>query len=216
MAVPYYRNRTLQDTLPAEAVSTLTGFLPRSPREGQDLFAPSALREFVTQNVLSLITIMWEYDESALRKGMWRMPHVVRSVVKQQSIHKALEQHQELLRDIVVRHALVTAARQGLNTKRDRLITMLTDLRDVSPFRDVREVLEHEDLVLLEPSHIKEKRAQALLRLIGGYCGSGDRDRFLLVRRSALRSLDSADASSYENEIHRIFPELQPTDWRRG
>jgi hypothetical protein len=106
---PYYTNRELQDAL-GKATDILVSFLPRTPQNSKDRYAKNALREFATQNVLSLITLMWEGEEFAKRTGAWRMPHVLRALVmRKRSPDRAGTQQQQLVRDLVVEHALTTA-----------------------------------------------------------------------------------------------------------
>lgn len=208
---PYYRNRRLQDAIGQKAIDQLVSFLPKCPERSRDSYATSALREFATRNVLTLITIMHETEESAKRNGMWVMPHVVRSLVKQRSIDSLFIEQQRLLRNIAVRHALVAAFRKAKGIKGDAFIGVLMDLRDDQPFKQVRDILERENLLLLEPSRVQEEKAQKVLQFINGYAGSEETDRFLLARQSALREMQSISPSEYKLEMYRIFPELNPT-----
>ena len=205
---PYYRNRLLQDVLDVKTVDTLVSFLPKCPVPKGDPYATSALKEFATQNALTLMTIDQEYDESAVRNGKWRMPHVTRSLVKQGSIDQ-----QEYLRDLVTLNALVAAFRHTKREKPDMLLTILIDLRDQDPFKQVRQILERENLLFLEPNQQKEEKAQKLIALINSHAKSTDQDldRFMIERRAALRRLSPLLTREYEGELYRIFPDLSPS-----
>jgi transcriptional regulator with XRE-family HTH domain len=205
----YYRDRALQNVLPKQSTDLLVSFLPEKLESGEQ-YARDALIQFVTQNALSLITIMWEYDVSAERRRLWRMPHILRSVVKQKSGDRSLTQHQEQLRELVVRNALYPALQHTERRARHLIVSRLVDLRDNPHFKRVREVLQRDHLLLLEPSLAKEKQAQRLLRYIRGLTHSADTDIFLFQRRSALRKLYGTHAPEFERQLHRVFPELTP------
>ena len=94
------------------------------------------------------------------------------------------------------------------------LLTILVDLRDQRPFKQVRQVLERENLMVLEPSRQKEEKAQELIALINGHAKTADPDhldRFLIRRRTALRRLSPLLTREYEHELYRIFPDLTPS-----
>jgi transcriptional regulator with XRE-family HTH domain len=203
----YYYDLDLQSALGNEAADTLMSFLPE--RKGKEPYAREGLTQFATRNALSLITIMWEYDLSAQRRRMWRLPHILRSLVKQESHDPSLTHRQEELRELVVRNALLPALQNTEKGKKYLIVNRLMDLRDHRESKQIREALEHENLLFLEPSQATEKRAQKVLRHIKGLSGgSSDTDLFLLRRRSALRKLDTVPAGEFEQELHRVFPEL--------
>jgi DNA-binding winged helix-turn-helix (wHTH) protein len=206
----YYKDRILQNVLPKQATDLMVSFLPENLESG-DVYARDARVQFVTQNALSLITIMWEYDVSAERRGLCRMPHILRSLVKQKSGDRSLTQHQEQLQELVVRNALYPALLHTERRKRHLIVSRIVDLRDDPDFRRVREVLQREHLLLMEPSLAKEKQAQRLLRHIKGLTHSAHTDIFLFQRRSALRKLYSIHAPEFEKQLHRVFPELRPS-----
>jgi hypothetical protein len=205
---PYYRDRLLQEVLDVKTIERLVSFLPKSPGPNGDPYATGALKEFATRNVLTLMTIDQEYNESAVRNGKWRMPHITRSLVKQGSIDR-----QEYLRDLVTLNALVAAFRHTKREKPHMLLTILVDLRDRYPFKRVRQVLERENLLVLEPNRQKEEKAQKLIALINSHAKSVDSglDRFLIERRAALRRLSPLLTREYEHELCRIFPDLTPS-----
>lgn len=220
----YYEDRVLQGVLDDTALDILVGYLPKAPVPGADAYALPALKEFASRNALSLITNMWEYDLSARQQKAARLPHAVRAIVTQRSVDSAAPQ-QALLRDIVVRAPLLTALQRIGPGNKPSLVTALLDLRDAQPFKEMREVLEHEDLLVMEPTWVveppsektgslsrkrREQRAERVLKLISGSTtlAPEQQDRFLLARRAALRRLGRLPASTYESEVFRIFPEL--------
>lgn len=221
---PYYEDRVLQGVLDDTALDILVGYLPKAPVPGADAYALPALKEFVSRNALSLITIMWEYDLSARQQKAARLPHAVRAIVTQRSVDSAAPQ-QALLRDIVVRAPLLKALQRIGPRSKPSLIIALLDLRDAQPFKEMREVLEHEDLLVMEPTWVlepesektgslsrnrREQRAERVLKLISGSTtlAPEQQDPFLLARRAALRRLGRVRASTYESEVLRIFSEL--------
>jgi DNA-binding winged helix-turn-helix (wHTH) protein len=210
---PYYQHRELQDALGKEATETLASFLPKRPPNSEDLYATNALREFVTRNVLSLITIMWESDTFAKRTGAWRMPHILRTLVAQQREHDPSRiQHQQLVRDLVVQHALMTALGQLRNKTRENMMAALLNLRDDRPFKQIRQRLNSEHLIFIEPDEQKEKDARRLIKELKSLINPSSPyiDPVTFAERSTYRAWGLAKAADYENELYRVFPELRP------
>lgn len=208
----YYKDRVLQNALPKQATDALASFLPE--QVDGERYARDARVQFVTQNALSLITIMWEYDVSAERNRLWRLSHILRSLVKQKSRDRALTQHQEELRELVVRNALYPALMHTERRSRHVIVSRLMDVRDNPNFRRVREVLEREHLLFLDPDPAKEKQAHKVLRYIKGLTyHASNTDIFLFQRRSALRKLDAIHAPEFEEQLQRVFPELRPAHY---
>jgi DNA-binding winged helix-turn-helix (wHTH) protein len=208
---PYYQNRPLQNSLGSTATDTLVSFLPKTLRNSKDRYAPNALREFATRNVLSLITIMWESNVFAEKTRAWRLPHILRTLVRQQSSGEAKTSQQKYLRDIVVQHALVTALKHLRSSTKGSIVTILMNQRDEYPFKQVRKILEREHLVFWSPDPKNEERARDVLRAINSKSSQQpDQDRFRLEDRLALRRLGTASGKEYEAELYRVFPELCP------
>ena len=203
----YYFDPLLQGALGVAATDVLVSFLPKD--KDREHYAQDALIQFATRNALTLVAIMWEYDLSAERRQMWRLPHILRSLVKQKSRERSLVQRQQELRELLVRNALLPALKRSERKSKHLLIGRLLDQRDDPAFRRVREVLAKENLMLLEPDPLKEKQAQQVLRSIRNLAaGSFENDEFILKRRSALRKFDTAMAAEFEEELSRLFPEL--------
>jgi hypothetical protein len=219
---PYYVQRQLQHLICGDTIRTLIEFLPSSPDNNKhEPYAPKARHEFLTRNILTLLTIDREYDESARRTGRWRMPYVLRSLIKRKSAERLLLEQQAYLREILVTNALGTALTRVLRSRRVSLITVLLNMRDESPFREVHQVLAHEDLFALQPDTGHEAKARRIIKVIEGYMkkASNQVDSFVLTRRSALRTLSTDRASQFEQDLYRVFPELTPiysAGMRRG
>ncbi len=213
VARPYYQDRDLQSALGSTATNILAGFLPKSPLKSKDRFAKNALREFVTRNVLSLITIMWESDTFAQTTGAWRMPHILRALVLEQRHNDSAGiQHQKLVRHLVVQHALMTALQHMRKTNRDDLMSYLLNLRDDYPFKQIRQLLNSEHLIFIAPGAGREKAARRVLEEFKKFTDPGavHADPVSLAHRSTLRTWGLAKAADYEHELYRVFPELRP------
>lgn len=212
VARPYYMDRELQNEL-GTATDTLVGFLPKSPQNTKDPYATNALREFATRNVLSLITIMWESDVFAEKTGAWRMPHVLRAlVVRKRFSDRAGTQRQQLVRDLVVEHALATALEHMRRKSRSNIMAALLELRDEYPFKQIRELLNQTHMMFVEPGPKREENARQVLRQLKTLTASAiaSPDNLRLVHRSALRTSDRSMADRYEDDMYRVFPELRP------
>jgi hypothetical protein len=212
---PYYQNRSLQDALGQPATDSLVRFLPISPHNSRDKYALKALKEFATRNVLSLITIMWESDAFASDTNSWRLPHILRALVRQKSLYSVGTMQQEHLRDMVVQHALGTAFRHMRRTRTEHIVTILLNQRDEPPFKQIRQILEQEHLLFFTSDPRNEERAIKILRLIKSSATSAtyplDPDYLSLEQRSALRKL-RMDSKDYEAELYRVFPALRPPE----
>jgi hypothetical protein len=219
VALSYYADPQLQGMLSQATVKTLIGFLPERPSKGEDRFANSALKEFVTRNALSLVTIMLEYDISAETRHFWRLPHLIRRHIKRQYWKRHGEavqnnvSHQERLRRIVVRHALVTALEKGL-VNRAKVVSALLGLRDEPEFKATREQLNELGLLHLHPGAENELKAKAILTsMYSSDVPLTGLDQVLLHRSYLVfRSLKESTISKYERGLYRAFPELRPPD----
>ena len=210
---PYYQYRELQDDL-GDATNILAGYLPKHPQNGEDPYAENALREFVSRNVLSLLTIMWEGYEVAKLQGSAKMPHVLRALVgSDRTMDQASTQNQGLLRDFAVEHALIASLKTRRADNRDSLLAALLDIRDDFPFKQIREVLDRYKLIHIEPGKEREVAARhahkELKRLVATPYLQSDRVQFM--DWSAIRAVDGRRSRLYEEELYRVFPELAPT-----
>ncbi|HEY5212539.1 MAG TPA: hypothetical protein VIJ38_05900 [Acidobacteriaceae bacterium] len=204
----YYTNRQLQDEL-GKATDHLVRFLPKHPGNPDHPYARNALREFATRNVLSLITIMWEAEEFRELTNAKKMPHVLRALVLMRRTSGDTKQ-QEYVRDLVVQYALTAALRHTPRKKKYTLIQALLNLRDDSPFKEIREILNRHHLILVEPGIHKEEEASRALKELKRLAtpASADSDVIHLSHSSVLRAWDGTRAGEYEYELYRVFPEL--------
>jgi hypothetical protein len=210
---PYYQNRRLQDEL-GSAADVLVSFLPKTPKNSTDQYATNALREFATRNVLSLITIMWEGEEFARKTKALRTPHILRALVgMKRSKDRGGTQQQEIVRDLVVEHTLTTALRRVRERNRHNIVGGLLDLRDDPPFKQIRQLLDDEHLMILEPGPEREKAARRVHQQLKVLLAttSMQPDKFHLAHATAIRSLDGIRSGDYQYELYRVFPELDRT-----
>jgi hypothetical protein len=209
----YYKDPDLQNEL-GSATEALVGFLPPTPLNSSDRYATNALREFATRNVLSLITIMWEGKEFAADTDTRRVPHVLRALVDLEGQRvKGNTQHQELVRDVVVQYALTTALKRRDLRNRDNLMAVLLDMRDDPPFKRIRDLLNRDHLMLLEPGPKNEQLARRALKTIKDEIAANSMppDTVRLAPGSVIRAVDYNSAEEYRYQLHRVFPELRPT-----
>jgi len=208
---PFYTNRQLQDGL-GRATDMLMSFLPKTPPNSTDRYATNALREFVTRNVLTHITIMWEGEEYARGARARRAPHVLRSLVTmKRSDDLAGTQHQEIVRDLAVEHALTTALSGRHERNRHNIVGFLLGLRDDHPFKEIRELLNKHHLILIEADREKEIAAQIVLKQLKTLIASSTRpDNVHLGPDTAIRAIGDYGTQGYKYQLYRVFPELKP------
>jgi hypothetical protein len=210
----HYRDPGLQDAFGEDAANLAVGFLREATRNSALQYTAPALREFATASVVSLVTIMRENDTSAERNKIWRMPHLLRSLVKQEALFRKDIQHEQQLhlRRIITQHALSSALRDVQEIERRSLITVLLNMRDAYPFRNIRTILQAEQLVLSNPTEANELKAERILKEIAKLSNAGPliRDRFSLSGRNVLRELSTVKADRFEPQLYRVFPALRP------
>ncbi|MGB8031318.1 MAG: hypothetical protein WCF30_16830 [Terracidiphilus sp.] len=116
----------------------------------------------------------------------------------------------EILRNLVVEHALTAAFGNMRRKNRNIIITTLLNLRDDPPFKQLREYLNREHLVFIEPGPEREKNArraqQEIKRLIGSDFNQPDTVR--MADGSTLRTLRRVRSVDYEKELYRVFRDL--------
>jgi len=88
----------------------------------------------------------------------------------------------------------------------------LLNLRDDYPFKQIRELLNREHMIFVEPGPHREEKARRVLRQLKTLTASTlvQPDKIQLAHSSALRALDRTKAADYEYELYRVFPELRP------
>lgn len=213
----HYREPDLQAAFGEEATRLAIAFLGDAVRRTKRKYSASALREFATASVVALVTVMHENDMSAERSHIWRMPHLIRSLVKQHVLFDCGVKQQILLKSIVTQHALAAALRQIQNIDRRSLITVLMNMRDAFPFESIRHMLEEHRLLLSQPKKEDDQKARLVLNEIARLADSDKvvSERFTLAQGAALRALSKTHSDQYETRLHRVFPALKPSDGRR-
>jgi hypothetical protein len=108
---------------------------------------------------------------------------------------------------------LLNALRQVQDISRHPLITVLLNMRDELPFKDIREILQEHRLLLSQPRAKDEHKARFILSEI---IRLADKDHtfsehFKLAQGAALRSLERLRSDQYEAQLYRVFPALRPT-----
>lgn len=210
-----YRYPDLQAALGVEATNRAVTILREATSGSRRPYTTSCLHEFATTNIVGLVTVMREYDISAENKNIWRMPHLLRSLITQDVIFDSNLQQQIHLRGVITRHAMAAALRQVDDVDRQSLLTVLVNMRNESPFKEIREILVEYKLLLSQPRPEDESTAKFILNEIARLADSDSKDepsdRFTLAQRKALRALDQADSDQYVDRLYRVFPALNPT-----
>jgi DNA-binding winged helix-turn-helix (wHTH) protein len=208
-----YRYPDLQAALGGEATSRAVMLLREATSNSKRPYTTSSLYEFATTNIVGLVTVMLEYDISAKDKKIWRMPHLLRSLVKQDVIFNSSLQQQIHLKSIITQHALAAALRQVEDIDRQSLLTVLMNMRGASPFKEIREILVEYKLLLSQLKAEGESKASFILMEIARLANSKNEvsDRFTLAQRAALRALDQTNSDQYAARLWRVFPALRPT-----
>jgi hypothetical protein len=122
-------------------------------------------------------------------------------------------QHQEIVRDLVVEHALTTALRSRQEKNRHNIVGVLLNLRDDYPFKQIRALLNEQHLILMEPDPRKEQAARTVLKQLKALTASTPMasDKVHLAHDTAIRAVGGTSAGEYQHELYRVFPELAPT-----
>jgi DNA-binding winged helix-turn-helix (wHTH) protein len=208
----HYIDPELQASIEPHALGIIVDYLKSATKERGNNYAEAALQEFASRDIMGLVTIMRENDLTAERTGQWRVPHILRRLAKRELLLGGNVQQQIHLKSIVVQHALASALRQVRDIDRGSLITELLNMRSAYPFREIRERLENDHLVLSHPQSESEPRARDLLNEIYRLTNPTKEhpDRVLLAQQSALRELGRQRADQYESQLYRVFPALRP------
>jgi DNA-binding winged helix-turn-helix (wHTH) protein len=218
----YYDEGFLQrvpELLGEDVLERMVRMLPAGPQSGlrpvhADKFSRSALRQFVINNVLTHITVMYEYELSAEASHAHRLPFALRGAVKRQ--WNADHRNQRILRRLLVTSALNEALAQSADAHgREALVDMLLWVRDQSPFAHIRSRLEELNLLEMNPSTANELDAEKLIAEItkdrlrkGEQSESVEVDRNTVVRNGANDPLPQPSGDEYRTRLHRFFPEL--------
>jgi ATP phosphoribosyltransferase regulatory subunit HisZ len=169
-----------------------------------------ALEEFVTRTVLGLVSAMWERDLAAEPAKIWHVPHVARSIIKLQSVnHISYQRH---LRFLIVTHALHFALKHIGKYNRGDLVPALLAMRGIEPFKQIREILADDGLLIMSPSVEQEVKALKRLEQIRELTiqGGASQDQVRLAQNAALREIDQVSADDFERRLCGVFPELDP------
>jgi hypothetical protein len=147
----YMTDRELQDVIPLKVIRQLARFIPEDARHGA---SQQAVNEFVSRNLLQLVTIFrWrESLQDRIPTTIATVPHSTRAAISQARIERELPGWLETTRALI-RPALVMA----LNTKpqnRDQLIGRIVEIRDHAPIPRIRRAVGS---LLLEPSPARQK-----------------------------------------------------------
>lgn len=143
----YLVRRELQDRIPAYFIDTLVKEL-RSQKDLPRVVEP-ALREFVSRNALTLMTIdLWcsLATTEAFGKDGIRVPHAIRSLVRQAQLQQQMDPHVRKARTLITKLALADAVCAEDVSTREDLVTRLYTMRDEWPYPKIRELV-HEFIV---------------------------------------------------------------------
>jgi len=204
--VRYHTDRELQDSIEDGVISILDSALPSTPRNENRVYSRKSRTEFITRNMLTLVTIMRAFDLAAGRNSLWRMPHITRACMGLQQV-----KHQADLRLIVVCHALNRALLDTHESRPESIVRNLCDLRNEEGPKRIRELLNDRDLLILSVDKGKEEKARNLIREIkqAAEVPNFEPDPVLFNRRRALRDLRDTKPGKYEKELVRVFPLLR-------
>ncbi|MGA2740818.1 MAG: hypothetical protein ABSG65_25695 [Bryobacteraceae bacterium] len=215
--VQYHKERGIQDSVPEDVITILDSALPKTPKGLRRPYSHGARREFITRNMLSLVTIMRAYELSAIRDGFWRMPHVTRACIRFLDLGNPIENQLEL-RSIVVRHALYAALADTRTDSPESVIDALCDLRNGKGPRAIRELLRTEGLLALSADKAKEKAARTLIAKINSLSPvreSFEQAAFAIKWHSTLRALAENKWDKHDEQLFRVFPDLKPSGDRK-
>jgi len=214
---PYYEDAELQSALGISATRQLARFLRDGIASGKEDYAESALQHFVSLNFLTHITIMREYHVGCLPRdnnpGLYRLSHAMRSVILGTTTYDHNTEQQRLLRNLVVQHTLFTAFKSVHSISRQSLISTLKSLREEKHFRKMREILEHDHLIMFHPSEESERKARSRIQEIWRCADPQFRvsESYGVDGFAIMRDIGKSSARLYESELYRTFPELRPT-----
>jgi hypothetical protein len=202
--VKYHTDREIQDSIEQDVVQVLDSALLDTPKGSSRLYSAGSRKEFITRNMLTLVTIMRAYELAATRNNLWRMPHVTRACLGFQQRTK----NQGDLRRIVVRHALYQALRYTEKDFPESIIRNLFDLRSFPIPKKIRELLN--DLLIITADEGKEARARNLIREIKqvALVPDSEQDSFVIERRNTFRELDKTKPKEYDELLCHEFPVL--------
>jgi len=207
---PYHTDRELQGSIADDVISILNARLPQSPHGYRDTYSLGARVEFITRNMLSLVTIMRSFELSAGRHDLWRLPHVTRASIRLREIGSS--RHHLELRGFVVSHALFHALKNTPNHAPESLIANLCDLRADPKISEIRELLRFAAQLTHTSDEAREEGARKLNLEIKriNLSPASEKGELVLARQSALRELRTIHQQDYEDKLEHVFPQLKP------
>jgi len=213
---PYHTDRELQGSIAHDVISILDAQLPRSPKGYPDPYSRGARVEFITRNMLSLVTIMRSFELSADRHDLWRLPHVTRACIRLRETRTS--GHHLKLRGFVVSHALFHALKRTPIDMPKELILNLCDLRADPKIADIRQLLGSVGQLAHSNDPARDQAAREINRKINSIdlSSNSEEGALTLAERSALRELRSIDKQEYEDKLFHVFEQLKPVRPQRG
>jgi hypothetical protein len=195
-------------------LKTLVSFLPKMPLGTKEQYSPLALREFVLRNVLTHITIMYEYERAAEAGNTHRLPFMLRCAVKEHW-HKEHEAEDQL-RTMLVRSALYEGLRESADAYgREQLVKRLLWVRKEPNFVSMRSRLDELSAM------VKEHRSKGMEKLLDELRSNAPQrhetiDKIGISRNVVLPHLmfKRVDAREYMLALERAFPELAAQNLR--
>jgi hypothetical protein len=213
---PYYSDTELLNALDEPSAARLAGFLREGIDLQRDAFAERALRHYVRRNVLTNVAVMREYDVMCQDQGRLRISQSVRNTVLRETSYDESFVRQRSHRNFMVQHGLFTAFRDVHSIDRHSLVTVLLRMRNEPTFVKIRELLQTYGPRSFQSDHEKEMAAEkfrneivsyAKIELVAQDPREFDEHRIL---KSIGTSMLKVSAMSYEAELWRVFPELNP------
>jgi hypothetical protein len=111
---------------------------------------------------------------------------------------------------LVVEHALTTALGKIREKNRHNILGILLNQRDDPPFNQIRDLLNKEHLIIMEPGPEKEKAARRVYQQLKVLVASSSMppDTVRLAHATAIRAMDGNRTEDYQHQLYKVFPEL--------
>jgi hypothetical protein len=210
----YYRYELVKEIpkLLGEAeLATLVSFVPERPSTGgpkADPYVQEARVQFVMENVLTHMATMYQFEKHAENAEVWRVPYGLRAEVIREASNTSAQRR---LRSVLLGHALKFALDHiSVFESRVALIEMLSTMRKISSFVELRQMLERLNLILLEPDPESERKANRLIDEIARMGQEESVDKASLRHSSVLREIGRAGPDGHRRRLYLLFPELAP------
>lgn len=195
------------------ALNILISFLPKAFRgkDKQKPYTPFARQQFVLQNILTHLTIMYEYEKSSEAQNVHRLPFILRGVVKERW-YKEYEKESQL-RTLLVRSALYEGLHEAEDAYgREQLVKRLLWIREEAEFAQMRNRLEELGVM------VKEQRSKGIESLLDEIRNNKQQRHDVTVRVGLTRNtvmplvmIRRVDAGVYIERLYKYFPELNVT-----